>query len=60
LFWSFLSVCVLLGWIGFKPIEDPYLMLGQMLTLLYFFYFFSLAVVVPALQAYTFKNVFAK
>lgn len=60
LFWSFLSVCVLLGWIGFKPIEDPYLMLGQILTLLYFFYFFSLAVIVPALQAYTFKNVFEK
>lgn len=60
LFWSFLSVCVLLGWIGFKPIEDPYLMLGQILTILYFFYFFSLAVIVPTLQAYTFKNVFAK
>jgi hypothetical protein len=53
-----LSVCVLLGWIGFKPIEDPYLMLGQTLTLMYFFYFFSLAVIVPALQAYSFKNVF--
>lgn len=60
LFWSFFSVCVLLGWIGFKPIEDPYLMLGQILTLLYFFYFFNLAVVVPALQASSFKNTFQK
>jgi ubiquinol-cytochrome c reductase cytochrome b subunit len=60
LFWSFLSVCVLLGWIGFKPIEDPYLMLGQILTILYFFYFFSMAVIVPSLQAYSFKNVFSK
>jgi ubiquinol-cytochrome c reductase cytochrome b subunit len=58
LFWSFLSVCVLLGWIGFKPIEDPYLMLGQILTVLYFFYFFSLAIIVPILQAYNFRSVF--
>lgn len=58
LFWSFVSVCVLLGWIGFKPIEDPYLMLGQILTVFYFLYFFSLAVIVPALQAYNFRSVF--
>jgi quinol-cytochrome oxidoreductase complex cytochrome b subunit len=58
LFWSFLSVCVLLGWIGFKPIEDPYLMLGQILTIFYFLYFFSLAVIAPALQAYSFRSVF--
>jgi ubiquinol-cytochrome c reductase cytochrome b subunit len=60
LFWSFVSVCVLLGWIGFKPIEDPYLMLGQLLTVLYFFYFFSLAVIVPYLQSYSLKSVFKK
>lgn len=60
LFWSFLSVCVLLGWIGFKPIEDPYLMLGQILTLLYFFYFFSMATLVPFLQGYNLKKVFLK
>jgi ubiquinol-cytochrome c reductase cytochrome b subunit len=60
LFWSFLSVCVLLGWIGFKPIEDPYLLIGQLLTLGYFFYFFSLAVIVPIMQAYSFKSVFNK
>ena len=58
-FWSFLTVCVLLGWIGFKPIEDPYLMIGQLLTLAYFFYFFTLAVIIPASQAYSFKSVFS-
>jgi hypothetical protein len=35
-------------------------MLGQILTVLYFFYFFSLAVIVPFLQAYSFKNVFTR
>lgn len=54
LFWFFLSVCILLGWIGFKPIEDPYLMLGQYLTISYFFYFFSIAVFLPMLQSFNF------
>lgn len=32
----FISVNVLLGYIGGKPIEDPYLTLGQLLTAAYF------------------------
>jgi ubiquinol-cytochrome c reductase cytochrome b subunit len=59
LFWSFLVVCVLLGWIGFKPIENPYLMLGQTLTALYFFYFFMISFVPPYIQKVTFKNTYA-
>lgn len=57
LFWSFLTVSVLLGWIGFKPIEDPYLILGQTLTILYFAYFFCLSIIVPWVQARNFKNI---
>jgi hypothetical protein len=33
-------------------------MLGQILTIFYFLYFFSLAVIAPALQAYSFRSVF--
>jgi ubiquinol-cytochrome c reductase cytochrome b subunit len=57
LFWGFLVVSVLLGWIGFKPIEDPYLLLGQTLTIFYFFYFFSLAIIVPFIENTVFKSV---
>jgi quinol-cytochrome oxidoreductase complex cytochrome b subunit len=55
LFWCFLVVSILLGWIGFKPIEDPYLLLGQTLTLCYFFYFFAIAVIVPFIERLVFK-----
>lgn len=37
--WLFLSLVILLTWIGAKPVEDPYILTGQILTLLYFFYF---------------------
>lgn len=39
LFWFFVFTCILLGWIGFKPIEMPYLSIGQFLTIIYFLYF---------------------
>uniref|UniRef100_A0AAU8L453 Cytochrome b n=1 Tax=Cyphochilus crataceus TaxID=1453293 RepID=A0AAU8L453_9SCAR len=39
LFWSFLSIVILLTWIGARPVEDPYIMTGQILTILYFLYY---------------------
>nr|WEA76625.1 cytochrome b [Parnassius ariadne] len=39
LFWCFVSIIILLTWIGARPVEDPYIMTGQMLTILYFSYF---------------------
>nr|YP_010443308.1 cytochrome b [Apogonia splendida]UTE83836.1 cytochrome b [Apogonia splendida] len=40
LFWSFLSVTLLLTWIGARPVEDPYILTGQILTINYFLYYF--------------------
>nr|YP_009441810.1 cytochrome b [Eucinetus haemorrhoidalis]AOY39394.1 cytochrome b [Eucinetus haemorrhoidalis] len=40
LFWFFLIIVILLTWIGARPVEDPYIMIGQMLTILYFMYYF--------------------
>jgi quinol-cytochrome oxidoreductase complex cytochrome b subunit len=42
LFWVFLFDALLLGWIGSKPVADPYVLVGQFATLLYFLYFFLL------------------
>lgn len=39
LFWSIVSIVILLTWIGARPVEDPYILIGQILTVLYFFYF---------------------
>lgn len=39
LFWSLVSIIILLTWIGARPVEDPYIITGQVLTILYFSYF---------------------
>nr|QCP68729.1 cytochrome b [Altica cirsicola] len=39
MFWSLLSTIMLLTWIGARPVEDPYILLGQILTIIYFTYF---------------------
>nr|AML26358.1 cytochrome b [Erotylidae sp. BMNH 1274391] len=39
LFWSLLSTVMLLTWIGARPVEDPYILTGQILTILYFSFY---------------------
>nr|AND96653.1 cytochrome b [Eurysternus inflexus] len=39
LFWMFVNIIILLTWIGARPIEDPYIMIGQTLTIIYFIFF---------------------
>lgn len=38
-FWALGSLIFLLTWIGARPVEAPYILSGQILTLLYFSYF---------------------
>ena len=42
LFWIFCANSILLTWIGGCPVEPPYVILGQIFTLLYFILFFSI------------------
>lgn len=39
LFWNFIIIRILLTWIGARPVEDPYIIIGQLLTIFYFLYF---------------------
>nr|YP_009172410.1 cytochrome b [Nepa hoffmanni]ALG35810.1 cytochrome b [Nepa hoffmanni] len=39
LFWSMTATLTLLTWIGARPAEEPYILTGQMLTIIYFLYF---------------------
>lgn len=39
LFWFIVTVVILLTWIGARPVEDPYVLVGQILTVLYFLYY---------------------
>nr|AOY39628.1 cytochrome b [Scolytinae sp. BMNH 1039896] len=40
MFWTLFSMIILLTWIGARPVEDPYILTGQILTVSYFSYFF--------------------
>nr|YP_665523.1 cytochrome b [Campodea fragilis]ABF49573.1 cytochrome b [Campodea fragilis] len=39
MFWIMVSTVILLTWIGARPVEDPYIITGQILTIAYFSYF---------------------
>nr|ALO70630.1 cytochrome b [Ischnosoma splendidum] len=39
MFWMLLNIVILLTWIGARPVEDPYILIGQILTLIYFIYY---------------------
>lgn len=39
IFWIMLNTVILLTWIGAQPVEPPFIIIGQLLTLIYFIYF---------------------
>nr|QLM01553.1 cytochrome b [Palaemon varians] len=39
MFWSLVVIVVLLTWIGARPVEDPYILTGQLLTGAYFAFY---------------------
>nr|YP_009175536.1 cytochrome b [Ruidocollaris obscura]ALG66401.1 cytochrome b [Ruidocollaris obscura] len=38
-FWMLINIIILLTWIGARPVEEPYIITGQILTILYFLYY---------------------
>nr|QQP21731.1 cytochrome b [Strongylogaster xanthocera] len=41
MFWMMISNVILLTWIGASPVEDPYIILGQIMTFMYFMYYLT-------------------
>nr|QJA26190.1 cytochrome b [Spodoptera frugiperda] len=54
LFWSLIITIILLTWIGARPVEMPYIITGQILTLIYFSYF----IINPILNKFWDKLIF--
>nr|YP_009537881.1 cytochrome b [Limenitis reducta]AYN60598.1 cytochrome b [Limenitis reducta] len=54
LFWSLITTIMLLTWIGAQSVEEPYIITGQILTLIYFSYF----IINPILNKFWDKLIF--
>jgi len=39
IFWTLVTTLILLTWIGGKPVEPPYIFIGQTLTIIYYIYY---------------------
>jgi ubiquinol-cytochrome c reductase cytochrome b subunit len=46
-YWFFIGIFFILGWIGAKPVEYPFITIGQIATT---FYFLILLVIIPLLE----------
>nr|AXS66229.1 cytochrome b [Tenebrionoidea sp. 4 KM-2017] len=55
LFWVFVVIFILLTWIGAQPVEDPFIIIGQILTILYFSYFFVNAMIMKTWDSILFN-----
>jgi ubiquinol-cytochrome c reductase cytochrome b subunit len=60
LFWLFIADVLILGWIGGQPVEDPYILVGQVATIFYFSYFIILTPVVGIIENFLVKFYFLK
>nr|YP_010309898.1 cytochrome b [Pheosia rimosa]UMR55024.1 cytochrome b [Pheosia rimosa] len=56
LFWSLITMIILLTWIGARPVEDPYIITGQLLTIFYFSYFIINPIINKIWDNLLFKN----
>nr|YP_010227850.1 cytochrome b [Cryptocercus pudacuoensis]UDD86636.1 cytochrome b [Cryptocercus pudacuoensis] len=45
MFWVMVNMFILLTWIGARPVEEPYMLTGQLLTVMYFLYFMMMPVI---------------
>jgi ubiquinol-cytochrome c reductase cytochrome b subunit len=51
-FWLLVSDCLILGWIGQKPVEEPYVTIGQIASVYFFVYFLVIMPILGNLENY--------
>jgi ubiquinol-cytochrome c reductase cytochrome b subunit len=57
-FWFIVIICFLLGWIGSKPADYPYVQIGQFVTFLYFFFFLFYMPIIIRIEYFFWVNSF--
>lgn len=45
IFWNFICLFIILTWIGARPVEDPFILIGQISSIIYFIYFFLYSII---------------
>jgi quinol-cytochrome oxidoreductase complex cytochrome b subunit len=55
-FWLWLSNAIVLGWIGGNPVEDPYILIGQGATFIYFGYLLAILPTVGLVERVLIRN----
>jgi quinol-cytochrome oxidoreductase complex cytochrome b subunit len=56
-YWFLVSDFILLGWIGQKPVESPYIEIGMFATGFYFFFLIVLIPLLGYLESKLAKNI---
>jgi len=56
-FWFLVSDFILLGWIGQKPAESPYIEIGLGATIFYFLFFLVLLPVIGVIEKFLIRKV---
>nr|YP_006280984.1 apocytochrome b [Helicosporidium sp. ex Simulium jonesi]ACT36211.1 apocytochrome b [Helicosporidium sp. ex Simulium jonesi] len=54
-YWLIVADCFLLSWIGQKPVEDPYIIIGQLASVFFFVYFLIIVPSFGKLEDYLIK-----
>lgn len=56
-YWFLVSDFILLGWIGQKPVESPYIEVGMFATAFYFIFLLILVPIIGLLENFFFEDV---
>nr|UPP55915.1 cytochrome b [Brisinga sp. SS-2022] len=50
LFWTLITTFIILTWIGSQPVEDPFIIIGQITSILYFTLFTTLSPIIAIIE----------
>nr|YP_006576028.1 cytochrome b [Sphenophorus sp. BYU-CO246]ACZ58555.1 cytochrome b [Sphenophorus sp. BYU-CO246] len=56
MFWTLVAIIILLTWIGARPVEEPFVITGQLLTIIYFLNYILNALLYKSWDLLIFKN----